>query len=73
MTTHELSKFWQDVALAYTQVALNPEREIRVGSKAEGLHAFVHFVPQFDEVHIAVSTVDENEEAVHKVSLKVVE
>jgi len=69
----EVSKFWQDIQIAYNQVSTNNEREVSIDSEADGLHASVRYVENFDEVHIEIGRLTEDEGAVSEVTLKVVE
>jgi len=69
--TGEVSKFWRDLELAYSQVATNHERTIDVESEADGLYANVRYEPQFDEVNIVIGT-RPNEETTTEPTLKVV-
>jgi hypothetical protein len=56
MTTSELSRFWTDVVVSYTQVALNHEREVVVSSHAEDLTATVKYDSVAGKVTIDVFT-----------------
>ena len=70
--TGEVSKFWRDIQLAYDQVATNHEREVSIDSEADGLHANVRYVENFDEIVITVGRLTEDQNAVSEVTLKVV-
>ena len=50
----EVSKFWQDVILAYKQVATDHSRTIRIYSEAENLTAFVEYVARYDTVEVSI-------------------
>jgi len=50
----EVSKFWQDVELAYKQVSTDHQRTIDVESEADGLYANIRYEPTFDEVNIVI-------------------
>jgi hypothetical protein len=54
MTTSELGKFWGDIALAYTQVALNHERKVEVYSEAEDLTAYVEYDSIAEKISVSV-------------------
>jgi hypothetical protein len=50
----EISKFWQDIELAYKQVSTNHEREIEVESDADGLIAHIKWVEHDFDPYVSI-------------------
>jgi len=52
--TGEVSKFWRDVELAYSQVSTDHNRTIRIYSESENVTAFVEWNSKYGTIEITV-------------------
>lgn len=59
-TQHD-TRFWHDIAVGYSQVAVDHEREVTVWSEAEGLIAVIMWDEEVNGVGISVMLKTGNE------------